>query len=80
MSNQENGSCCNQEMIKGIVALSVGVVCIALAYKIILYAILFMTGLTLVYYGLAMLKMDQITNWVDSKIKKIRDMIPNSKK
>lgn len=70
----------NQEMIKGIVALSVGVVCIALAYKIILYAILFMVGLVLVYYGLSMLKIDQITNWVDSAMKKLHGLLPNSKK
>lgn len=80
MNNQENGSCCNQEMIKGIVALSVGIICIALAYKIILHAILFMIGLVLVYYGLSMLKMDHITSWVDGAMKKIHSLFPNSKK
>lgn len=75
-----NGSCgngpCNSETIKGIVALIIGVILIALAYKVILQIMFFFCGLFLVYYGLAMLKMEQIRVAIDTSLQTIKQHLP----
>lgn len=79
MNGPEKGSCSNSDMIKGIAILAAGVVCVAFAYKIILHALIFAIGLILVYYGLALMKMDQVKKWVDEFLKKIHGIMPDIK-
>lgn len=79
-----NGSCgngpCNSDVIKGIVALVIGVILIALAYTVILKILFFFTGLFLVYYGLAMLKMEQVRVTIDKALQSIKEHLPKFKK
>jgi threonine/homoserine/homoserine lactone efflux protein len=71
-----NEKACNAEVIKGIVALVIGVILIALAYKVILQILFFFCGLFLVYYGLAMLKMEQVRVAIDSSLQTIKQHMP----
>ncbi len=71
-----NGSSCNTDVIKGIVALVIGVILIALAYKVILQILFFFCGLFLVYYGLTMLKMEQVRVAIDNTLQTIKQHLP----
>lgn len=75
-----NGPCNNSDSIKGIVSLVIGVILIALAYKVILQVLFFFTGLFLVYYGLAILKMEQVRVAIDNALQSIKEHLPNVKK
>ena len=79
-----NGSCgngpCNSDSIKGIVALIIGVILIALAYKVILHILFFFCGLFLVYYGLAMLKMEQVRVSIDGFLQTLKEHLPKINK
>jgi sulfite exporter TauE/SafE len=79
-----NGSCgdgpCNSDAIKGIVALVIGVILIALAYKVILQVLFFFSGLFLVYYGLSMLKMEQVRVSIDNILHSIKEHLPKARK
>ncbi len=71
-----NGQSCNADVIKGIVALVIGAILIALAYKVILQILFFFFGLFLVYYGLTMLKMEQVRVAIDSTLQTIKQHMP----
>ena len=80
-----NGSCgngpnCNSDAIKGIVSLFIGVILIALAYKVILQILFFFFGLFLIYYGLAMLKMEQVRVTIDKAVNAIKEHMPKVNK
>lgn len=75
-----NGPCNNGDAIKGIVSLVIGVILIALAYKVILQVLFFFSGLFLVYYGLTMLKMDQVRVAIDNALESIKQHLPKIKK
>ena len=75
-----NGQSCNTDVIKGIVALVIGVILIALAYGIILQILFFFCGLFLVYYGLAMLKMEQVRIAIDTSLQTIKQHLPKINK
>ena len=75
-----NGPCNNGDAIKGIVALVIGVILIALAYKVILQVLFFFSGLFLVYYGLSMLKMEQVKVSIDNVFQSIKAHLPKVKK
>ncbi|MFH1254560.1 MAG: hypothetical protein V1646_03955 [bacterium] len=71
-----NGPCNNSDSVKGIVSLVIGVILIALAYKVILQVLFFFTGLFLVYYGLAILKMEQVRVAIDNAVQSIKEHLP----
>lgn len=79
-----NGSCgngpCNSDTIKGIAALVIGVILIALAYDVIFKILFFFSGLFLVYYGLAMLKMEQVRITIDNALQVIKQHLPKINK
>ncbi|MFA6535746.1 MAG: hypothetical protein WCS92_05825 [Candidatus Babeliales bacterium] len=75
-----NGPCNNSDSVKGIVSLVIGVILIALAYKVILQVLFFFSGLFLVYYGLSMLKMEQVRVTIDNALEAIKEHLPKIKK
>jgi hypothetical protein len=75
-----NGPCNNSEAIKGIVSLVIGAILIALAYKVVLQVLFFFFGLFLVYYGLALLKMDQVRVAIDNALQGIKEHLPKIRK
>lgn len=79
MNGPEKCPCGTTDLIKGIAVLAAGIVCIAFAYKIILHAIIFAIGLILVYYGLALMKMENVKKWVDEFLKKLQGIMPEIK-
>ncbi len=75
-----NGPCNSGDSVKGIVSLVIGAILIALAYKVILQILFFFTGLFLVYYGLAILKMEQVKVAIDNALQSIKEHLPKVKK
>jgi hypothetical protein len=76
---KNKSSCCgsgcefNMGMLKGLIALIVGVIFILMAYKIIAHLVLFFAGVALVYYGLTVLKIEKVQTYscaIAEKIKK----------
>ncbi len=62
----------NLDTVKGILALVFGLLLLGVAFKIILHVVLFVTGFMLIYYGLAVLKIKQATDYIDIVIAKIK--------
>lgn len=74
-TESKSDSCCdlpNMQVIKGLIAVFLGVLCLMLAHKVIVSMMVFIAGLVLVYYGLVMLKMTQVTNFLDKCLEKIK--------
>jgi hypothetical protein len=53
-------------VVKGMLATTLGAILVLAAYKIILEAILFVTGIFLIYYGLSMLNVPAINHFFGS--------------
>jgi hypothetical protein len=53
-------------VVKGLLATTLGAILVLAAYKIILQAIFFVTGIFLVYYGLSMLNVPAINHFFGS--------------
>jgi threonine/homoserine/homoserine lactone efflux protein len=76
-----SGNCnCGSETVKGIVSLVIGVILIAIAYKVILQILFFFAGLFLIYYGLSMLKMDQVRIEIDKALQAVKEHLPKIRK
>ena len=61
--------------IKGVVAITLGVILIILSHKVILWMICFLAGLLLVYAGMVMLGLERIVGIVDAVIAKIKKLL-----
>jgi len=61
--------------IKGLIAITLGVILIVLSHKVILWMICFVGGLLLVYAGLVMLELSHAVNAVDSVIARIKKLL-----
>jgi len=70
--NNDGSKMPNMNVIKGLLSIIFGVMFVVFAYKIILNVIFFVTGMMLVYYGLAVLNMKQATDYVDQIVNRIR--------
>jgi threonine/homoserine/homoserine lactone efflux protein len=62
------GSCSvNMDMIKGWVAVVIGIIFVLSAFKVILSVLSLLCGFLLVYYGLVVLRFDKVTSYVNDK-------------
>ena len=59
-------------LIKGLIALIFGISLIYLSHKLIINIIVFSAGLLLIYYGLIMLKLRKITDFIDGIVARLR--------
>lgn len=74
-TERKSDSCCdlpNMKVVKGLLAVFLGVLCLMLAHKVIVSMMVFIAGLGLVYYGLVMLNMTQVTNFLDKCLEKVK--------
>ena len=73
-SNRGNKRSCvpNAGTVKGILAIIFGTLLIILAHNIVLKMIFFICGCLFVYYGLVVLKVKQVTDYIDTVVEKIR--------
>jgi hypothetical protein len=74
-AERKSDSCCdlpNMKVVKGLLAVFLGVLCLMLAHKVIVSMMVFIAGLGLVYYGLVMLNMTQVTNFLDMCLAKVK--------
>ena len=62
----------NMSVVKGVLAIIFGLLLVVFAHKIILQIIFFVSGLFLIYYGLVVLKIRQVTDYIDSVVSKVR--------
>lgn len=62
----------NMGMLKGLFALIVGAIFILMAYKIIANLIMFIAGVSLIYYGLITLKVEKVNKCLCSMTDKIK--------
>lgn len=62
----------NMNVVKGLLAIIFGVMFMVFAYKIILNIIFFVAGLMLIYYGLLILNMKHVLDYVDQLVNKIK--------
>lgn len=75
-SKEQNNNCCdlpNINVIKGLVAIFLGTLFILIAHKIIVHALLLVSGFGLIYYGLATLNINQINDAIKWTMTKSRD-------
>jgi len=72
----QNNNMPNMKMIKGLLAVIFGIICIMLAYKVVVSILFFILGFGLVYYGLTMLGMQQATNFIEDTLRKLRKLLP----
>ena len=61
--------------LTGILAIIAGLILLGITYKIILNIIIFSVGIALVYFGLARLKIKQVTDVMDNILAKIKRFI-----
>ena len=73
--NDKNGNIPDLNVVKGILAIIFGAIFIGLAYRIILSIILFVTGLMLIYYGLAILNVKKVTECIDQVIAQVKRLM-----
>lgn len=66
----------NLNVIKGLLAIIFGLAFMIWAYKIIFNVIIFVIGAILIYYGLVILRVKQVTNLIDQMIGKIKKLFP----
>lgn len=59
-------------LLKGLGALLFGTALVYLSHKLILNLIVFTAGLLLIYYGLHMLKLKKITDFIDRIVLKLK--------
>lgn len=76
-NNLDNIKKWGADNLTGIIAIIAGLILLGITYKIILNIIIFSVGATLVYFGLARLKIKPITNFIDQMIKKLKSAISN---
>jgi len=70
-----NGKKFDIRFIKGLIAITLGVILIIFSHKVILEMICFIGGLVLVYAGMAMLELQRAVSAIDSAIAKIKKLI-----
>jgi len=78
MNNPEGGNRSNMpnmKVVKGLLAILLGIILIVSASRIVLHIVLFATGIMLTYYGLVILNMKQATDYIDHVIGKIRQFL-----
>jgi len=63
------------DFLKGLIAVTLGVILVILSHKVILWMICFLVGLVLIYAGLVMLGLGKVVGFVDSTIAKIRKLL-----
>lgn len=62
-------------MVKGIAAIVIGAVLLLCSFKMILHILCFISGLFLVYYGLVILHIKYLTDYIDWAIEKIKSVL-----
>ena len=62
----------NLNVIKGLLAIIFGLAFMVWAYKIIFNMALFVVGGMLIYYGLVILKIKQVTDLIDQMVAKVK--------
>lgn len=75
MNNEKKENCCdlpNMNVIKGLVAIFLGTLFVLIAHKIIVQTMLFIGGLSLIYYGFVTLNITQINDALRIIVDKIR--------
>ena len=77
--NQSQGSTehsCSSNMgvLRGLLALLGGLIFIVFAYQIILNVLLCLTGLVLIDYGLRVLHVKSVTDYIDAILAKLRTL------
>jgi len=65
----------NIEVVKGLLAIILGVIFIAFAHQVIVGVSLLLVGLILIYYGLRMLKITWVTKSIEEIIKKFHGLL-----
>ena len=58
--------------LTGIIAIIAGLILLSITYKIIISLITFILGMSLVYFGLARLKITVVTDFLDNVMNKIK--------
>lgn len=66
----------NMNVIKGLLAIIFGLAFMIWAYKIIFNVIIFVIGAMLIYYGLVILKIKQVTDFIDGVVVKVKRCFP----
>ena len=61
-------------MVRGIVALLFGIMFLIVASQILLNVLFCLTGLVLIDFGLRVLKIHQVTDYIDCVLAKLRDL------
>ena len=74
-NNLENIKKWGADNLTGILAIIAGLILLGITYKIILNIIIFSVGIALVYFGLARLKIKQVTDVMDNILAKIKRFI-----
>lgn len=59
--------------LTGILAIIAGLILVMLAYKIVISLLVFSLGAVLIYFGLAKLKVSQLTDFVDNISSKVKN-------
>lgn len=79
--NQKNGCtgnstmCCGmpvQQLIRGVLAVCLGLLFLGFAYRVIIRIVIFGLGLGLMYYGLRVLGVTQVTTKIDGLVARIK--------
>ena len=74
-NNLENIKKWGADNLTGILAIIAGLILLGITYKIILNIIIFSAGVALLYFGLARLKIKQLTDFMDSMLAKIKSLL-----
>jgi len=75
MGNNNGKKNFDMRFIKGLAAVTLGVILIIMSYKVILWMVCFMSGLFLIYAGLIWLDLTPAVRSIDQVIEKIKKML-----
>ncbi|MFA6527505.1 MAG: hypothetical protein WCT20_03730 [Candidatus Babeliales bacterium] len=62
----------NFKMLRGLLAIVLGVISLIMSYKVLLAMVFFIVGLILIYVGLHLLELDYVLKTFDTGLEKIK--------
>lgn len=66
LNTAQNWYTSHSAVVKGLLSLAIGIICIAHSYGMVIHFMLFAAGLFFLYFGLALLKVTPLTDLVDN--------------
>ena len=75
MADMNNIKKWGTDNLTGILALIAGLILLAITYTIVIKLIIFSLGLVLVYFGLAKMKIESVTRFLDNMMNKLKSML-----